>query len=69
MSTQAGLAPQWRKSSYSGGEGGQCIELASLEASSVAIRDSKAPSAGHLSVAKRDLMPLVARIKAGLLDI
>jgi hypothetical protein len=31
---------QWRKSSYSGGHGGDCVEVASAEGG-VAVRDSK----------------------------
>jgi hypothetical protein len=40
---------QWRKSSYSTGEGenGNCVEVA-LAPESVAVRDSKAPSSGAL---------------------
>jgi hypothetical protein len=34
---------QWRKSSYSGGHGGNCIEVMSAEGH-VAVRDSKAPN-------------------------
>lgn len=33
---------RWRKSSYSGDNGGQCIEVADL-AAHVAVRDSKNP--------------------------
>ncbi|MGW0585036.1 DUF397 domain-containing protein [Streptomyces sp. NPDC002920] len=43
----------WAKSSYSGGEGGQCLEwLPSSAAASgaVPVRDSKAPAAGVISV-------------------
>ncbi|MFC4501779.1 MULTISPECIES: DUF397 domain-containing protein [Streptomyces] len=43
----------WAKSSYSGGEGGQCLEwLPSSAAASgvVPVRDSKAPAAGTISV-------------------
>lgn len=41
----------WRKSSYSGGSGenGDCVEVA-LTDSVVAIRDSKSPAAGALSL-------------------
>ncbi|WP_435839174.1 DUF397 domain-containing protein [Streptodolium elevatio] len=37
----------WRKSSHSGGEGGQCVEVASLTAAT-AVRDSKRPHAAAL---------------------
>jgi hypothetical protein len=42
---------QWRKSSYSGGSGsnGNCVEVAHID-SAVAIRDSKAPAAGALTL-------------------
>lgn len=49
---------RWRKSSFSGGEGGQCIELANVGA----VRDSKNP-AGAVLVA--DLGRLVSAVKAG----
>lgn len=34
----------WRKSSYSGGNGGECVEVADLADGSCAIRDSKNPT-------------------------
>ncbi|XKK64043.1 DUF397 domain-containing protein [Streptomyces sp. ARC32] len=40
----------WRKSTYSdGGEGDTCVEIAE-SATHIAIRDSKAPARGTLSV-------------------
>ncbi|WP_210634070.1 DUF397 domain-containing protein [Streptomyces sp. GESEQ-13] len=40
----------WKKSSYSGGgEGNACVEVASRR-TRIAIRDSKAPSQGTLTV-------------------
>ncbi|MEV6873911.1 Scr1 family TA system antitoxin-like transcriptional regulator [Amycolatopsis sp. NPDC051128] len=39
----------WRKSRYSNASGNNCVEVARL-ASSVAVRDSKAPTSGHLSL-------------------
>lgn len=50
--------PRWRKSSYSGGENGQCVELASTGA----VRDSKNPGGPALRV---DLGALLAAVKAG----
>ncbi|WP_242909339.1 DUF397 domain-containing protein [Actinomadura terrae] len=58
----------WRKSSHSGGEGGQCVELASLD-SSVGVRDSKDPQGPHLSVGREALAGLLGRIKSGELDL
>lgn len=34
---------RWAKSSYSGNNGGDCVEIASLAGSRVAMRDSKRP--------------------------
>ncbi|WP_436791197.1 DUF397 domain-containing protein [Yinghuangia sp. YIM S10712] len=39
----------WRKSSYSGGNGGECVEVAPAPAA-VFIRDSKNPSGTRLNV-------------------
>ena len=39
----------WRKASYSGDTGGQCIEVADLSPH-IAIRDSKNPAGGTVSV-------------------
>ncbi|QWF77323.1 DUF397 domain-containing protein [Amycolatopsis sp. CA-230715] len=39
----------WRKSSYSNGVGGECVEV-SLAPNAVALRDSKAPAAGTLTI-------------------
>ncbi|GAA1950760.1 DUF397 domain-containing protein [Amycolatopsis minnesotensis] len=39
----------WRKSSYSNGVGGECVEVA-LRKGTAAVRDSKAPEAGILSI-------------------
>lgn len=40
----------WKKSSRSGGNGGQCVEVAFVDAQAVAVRDSKHPGGGHLAV-------------------
>jgi hypothetical protein len=59
---------QWRKSSYSGGESGQCVEIAQAPGL-VGIRDSKTPAAGHLTVDRAAFAALVTRVKAGDLDL
>lgn len=41
---------RWRKSSYSGHDGGACVEVASAAAGIVAIRDSKDPNGPLLVV-------------------
>jgi len=39
----------WRKSSYSGGNGGNCVEVASTGKPLVAVRDSKDPNGPKLA--------------------
>ncbi|MEU1190097.1 DUF397 domain-containing protein [Streptomyces sp. NPDC005859] len=39
----------WRKSSYSGDQGGECVEIAETPAT-VAIRDSKTPAGPILTI-------------------
>ncbi|GAA2556270.1 DUF397 domain-containing protein [Streptomyces levis] len=41
---------QWRKSSYSGDQGGQCLEVAETPHAAVAIRDSKNPAGPVLTL-------------------
>ena len=40
---------KWRKSSYSGGNGGNCIEVGSAQAT-VAVRDTKQSESGPVLV-------------------
>jgi hypothetical protein len=39
----------WRKSSYSNGNGGQCVEVARNRPGTVAVRDSKNPHTAALT--------------------
>lgn len=57
---------QWRKSSFSSGNDGNCVEVAFL-GDSVGMRDSKNPSGPVLSVGPAGLAELVASVKAGRL--
>ncbi|MDQ0713040.1 hypothetical protein QFZ55_002492 [Streptomyces luteogriseus] len=41
---------QWRKSTYSGDQGGQCLEVAESPEATVAIRDSKNPAGPTLTL-------------------
>ncbi|MGX1028859.1 DUF397 domain-containing protein [Streptomyces sp. SAI-097] len=53
----------WTKSSFSGGgEGDTCVEIALLPGH-IAIRDSKAPSQGTLTVPLRSFTSLVQSLK------
>ncbi len=53
----------WRKSSYSGNNGGNCVEVAA--ARKIAIRDSKDPHGPVLAFASKDWQRFAGRIKAG----
>ncbi|QKW11032.1 DUF397 domain-containing protein [Streptomyces sp. NA04227] len=58
----------WRKSSYSGGNAGQCVEVSiNLVASCgmVPVRDSKNPSGPVLGVHVDAFSSFVAGVKAG----
>ncbi|WP_405617557.1 DUF397 domain-containing protein [Streptomyces sp. NBC_01511] len=47
--TSSPTDPQWRKSSYSNGAGGECVEVADFTVN-VGVRDSKLADCGHLAV-------------------
>ncbi|PIM70694.1 DUF397 domain-containing protein [Streptomyces sp. JV178] len=50
MGSTPGLANTlWRKSSYSGNTGGECVEVAPLTPH-IAVRDSKNPGGGTLTL-------------------
>ncbi|MFJ9893920.1 DUF397 domain-containing protein [Streptomyces sp. NPDC091280] len=50
---------QWRKSSYSGSNGGECVEIAEF-APRIAIRDSKAaPGGAVLTISRRSFSVFV----------
>ncbi|PAZ09779.1 DUF397 domain-containing protein [Streptomyces sp. SA15] len=50
MSTAESARLAWFKSSYSGNEGGECVEVAAAPGT-VHVRDSKAPSRAQLAFA------------------
>ncbi|MFI0406182.1 DUF397 domain-containing protein [Actinomadura sp. 3N508] len=55
--------PIWRKSSRStGGTSEQCVELAQFP-NGIAIRDSKAPETGHLTLTPHAFATLLAQSK------
>ena len=58
-------AVAWRKSSYSGSNGGDCVEVASPLDQSVAVRDSKDPDGPMLTFARAEWRTFTAAIKAG----
>ncbi|MFE9559106.1 DUF397 domain-containing protein [Streptomyces sp. NPDC006703] len=63
-STASALAPEWawRKSSYSSGDTGNCIEIAEL-ANQVGIRDSKIKNGPALVVPTRVWSSFVDMVK------
>jgi hypothetical protein len=59
----AGLSrAPWQKSTYSGSNGGQCVEVACNLPGIVAVRDSKDPTGPKLIVASRDWTAFVRRV-------
>jgi Domain of unknown function (DUF397) len=62
----------WRKSSYSNGTGGSCVEIAVLtdgSGSHIAVRDSKDPDGPALTFSARHWHAFTAAIKANDLDL
>jgi hypothetical protein len=59
----------WRKSSYSGGNGGNCVEIAVLADDSRAVRDSKDPEGPKLVFAPATWRAFTAAVKRGALDL
>ncbi|MFJ9633598.1 DUF397 domain-containing protein [Streptomyces sp. NPDC101175] len=50
----------WRKSSFSGSNGGDCVEIADTTAPCVAVRDSKAaPGGAVLTISRRSFSVFV----------
>jgi hypothetical protein len=60
---------QWRKSSYSGTNGGQCVEVASNLPGTVAVRDSKDTVGPVLAVSDQAWSAFVRGIKRGEFDL
>ena len=64
MSTAWNLSPTvWRKSSYSNGSGGACIEIADGFAGIVPVRDSKDPDGPALVFAAESWSVFVSAVK------
>lgn len=68
MSRAYGLRPdQWVKSTYSGGEGGQCVEWApahALATGEFLVRDSKVQEGPRLVLSREGFAGLVALAKS-----
>lgn len=55
----------WRKSSYSGANGGNCVEVARNLADVVAVRDSKDPDGPALAFSPREWREFTAGVARG----
>ena len=53
----------WRKSSYSGSNGGNCVEVAGNLPGLVAVRDSKDPDGPALTFAPADWEAFITSVK------
>jgi hypothetical protein len=60
---------EWRKSSYSGGNGGNCVEIARNLPGVIAIRDSKNPADGALIVPPGAFTVFTDGIRTGLFKV
>jgi hypothetical protein len=59
----------WRKSSYSGSNGGACVEVAILPEHSRAVRDSKDPHGPNLTFSRDEWRAFTACVKRGELGL
>jgi Domain of unknown function (DUF397) len=59
----------WRKSSYSGGNGGNCVEVAVLPDDNRAVRDSKDSEGPKLVFAPATWRTFTAAVKGGAFDL
>ena len=62
------VAAVWRKSSYSGSNGGTCVEVAPAGTAVVAVRDSKDPDGTKLAFPAGQWAAFTHQIKAGEFD-
>jgi len=60
---------QWRKSSYSGGNGGGCVEVARNLPGVVAVRDSKDPAGPALVVRPHQWQAFLAGVRGDELGL
>ncbi len=60
---------QWRKSSYSSANGGNCVEVTQNRLRSVAVRDSKDPQGPALALTPDQWQAFTDQVKAGAFDL
>jgi hypothetical protein len=60
---------EWRKSSFSGTTGGQCVEVAANLPGMIAVRDSKNPAGPALTFTPEEWRAFIAGASAGEFDL
>lgn len=61
---------EWRKASYSGTNGGGCVEVSTREvAGHRLVRDSKHPDGAVLAVAPREWQAFIGAVKTGTFNL
>ena len=60
---------QWRTSSYSGSNGGNCVQVARNLPDIMVVRDSKDPDGPALAVTPEDWRAFTDQVKAGIHDL
>jgi hypothetical protein len=60
---------RWRKSSYSGGSGGNCVEVARNRPGIVAVRDSKDPHGPKLIFTPAEWEAFTVGVREGTFDL
>jgi hypothetical protein len=67
ITSNAAALNGWRKSSYSGSEGGSCLEVLDDHPAGVPVRDSKTPQGPALVFPPNGWTSFVAAVKNGSL--
>ncbi|WP_431970241.1 DUF397 domain-containing protein [Nocardia sp. bgisy134] len=62
------ITSAWRKSSYSGPSGGNCVEVAEVSNGLVAVRNSRDPEGAVLFYTRPEIDAFVRGAKAGEFD-
>ncbi|SFN78401.1 DUF397 domain-containing protein [Actinomadura madurae] len=68
MSLPEALHMQWRKSSHSGGQGGDCVEVAAFE-TGIGVRDSREQEGPRLTFGVAEWRVFAERVKASEFDL
>lgn len=58
----------WRKSTFSSGANGSCVEVAELPGGGRAVRNSKRPDAGRVDYTADEWRAFIAGVKNGEFD-